>query len=65
MNTRKTRSIVRWLHLIGAALIGTFVYSPWGDVVWFASLVKWGVIPLLTISGLWMWQGHRLRSRPG
>ena len=62
MNARATRSLVRWLHLLGAALIGTFIYSPWDDVAWFAALVKWGVVPVLTLSGLWMWQGHKLRA---
>ncbi len=64
MNLRQTRKLVRWLHLVGAGLIGAFVYSPWSDVAWFAALVKWGVIPLLTLSGLWMWQGHKLRAKP-
>ena len=59
MSARQTRSVLRWLHLLGAAAIGTYVYSPWAEIAWFAAAVKWGVIPLLSISGLWMWQGHR------
>ena len=64
MSTRRTRTALRWLHLLGAALIGTYVYSPWDDIAWYAMLVEWGVIPLLVVSGLWMWLGHRLKPGP-
>lgn len=29
MNASIKRSVVRTFHLIGAAIIGTYVYSPW------------------------------------
>jgi len=57
------RSISRILHLLGAAIIGTYVYSPWKELEWFVLLNQAVVVPALTVSGLWMWQGHKLRAR--
>jgi hypothetical protein len=63
MTARTTRQLLRGLHLAGAALVGTYVYAPWQDVAWFALLVKAVVVPGLTVSGLWMWLGHRIGRR--
>jgi uncharacterized iron-regulated membrane protein len=50
----------RIIHLVGAALIGTFVYGPWSNIAWFVALMQFGVIPLLTLSGFVMWQQARV-----
>ncbi|MBP2833801.1 hypothetical protein J8281_16515 [Aquimarina sp. U1-2] len=52
----KTRNTLRWLHIIAAAAIGTFIYSPWASIEWFALTIQVLVIPVLTITGLWMWK---------
>ena len=54
------RATLRTLHLIGAGLIGTYVYSPWHDVAWFALLNQVLVVPALALSGVWLWRGQRL-----
>ena len=61
MNASTERKILRTIHFVGAACIGTFVYSPWSSVEWFALLNQAVVVPLLSVTGLWMWQGHRIR----
>lgn len=53
---KNQRNIVRIIHLIGAAAIGTFIYSPYGGSQWLQLLVQVGVIPLLTLTGLWLWK---------
>ncbi len=58
----KQRILLRYLHLLGGAIIGTYVYSPWHHVDWFVLLNQVIVAPLLTLSGLWMWQGHKIRK---
>ena len=52
----------RTFHLIGAAIVGAYVYSPWKELEWFALLIKAVILPALTVSGLWLWQGHKLRN---
>ena len=36
---KNQRNIVRIIHLIGAAAIGTFIYSPYGGSQWLQLLV--------------------------
>ena len=52
----KKRDKLRWLHLFGAAIIGTFIYSPWDSIPCLKTVMSIVVIPLLTITGLWMWK---------
>ena len=58
----RTRNVMRWIHVIGSAAIGTFVYSPWRNEPVFLGLIQILVIPILSLTGLWMWQGHRLKK---
>lgn len=62
MQPRNQRTAVRTAHLIGAASIGTYLYSPWSDIVWFALLNQAVIFPALAVSGLWMWLGPRFRK---
>ncbi len=60
MQPSRIRTIVRWIHLSAAALIGVSVYSPWsGDPV-FAWVLKYMGFPLLGLTGLVLWQQARL-----
>ena len=59
----KTRNILRWAHLIGALLIGTYIYSPLSELLWFQLLMQVAVIPILTLTGLWMWKPQWFRYR--
>lgn len=61
MTGRTLRTLSRALHLVGSALIGAFVYSPLGDLAWFTALMQFGVIPLLALSGVVMWQQARVQ----
>lgn len=62
MKASTERTIIRAFHLVGAAIIGTFVYAPWHDVQWFVLLNQAVVVPLLSLSGIWMWKGHRIKA---
>ena len=46
LSNKRLRNFQRVVHFIGAALIGTYVYSPWGVEPVFSSLTKYVVIPL-------------------
>ncbi len=56
MNGASLRKVLRIIHFICAALLGTYVYSPWNNEPLFANFIMFGVIPLMTISGLLMWK---------
>ncbi|MDX2091431.1 MAG: hypothetical protein SFX73_26460 [Kofleriaceae bacterium] len=58
----KTRIILRYIHLLAAAVLGTFLYSPWGTEPAFRLAVQAGVFPvLLGATGVAMWQQGRLK----
>ena len=57
----KTRKLLRGLHLLAAAFLGTLVYSPWIGNEWFLLLNQVVVVPMLVVTGAWMWLGARLR----
>jgi hypothetical protein len=57
---KQLRMTMRIIHVVGAALIGAFVYSPWASIPWFLALMQFGVIPILSLSGFVMWQQARV-----
>ena len=55
------RSILRWTHIVfGIPIIG-YVYSPFEELPNYAPVVRFISIPVLVLTGLWMWKGHVLR----
>ena len=55
------RTIVRWTHLILSIPIIGYVYSPFEELPNYAPVVRYVSIPVLVVSGLWMWKGHVIR----
>ncbi len=51
------RSILRWIHLILAIPIVGYVYSPFADLPDYAPVVRFVSIPVLILSGFWMYAG--------
>lgn len=66
------RSIVRWTHLVFSIPILGYIYKPAAEVQQYAPAVRYVFLPLMLLSGLWMWKGHlllrlvaKLRPREG
>jgi len=55
-SNKTLRNTLRVIHLVIGALIGAYLYSPLGNVEWFAILVRASVLPVSVITGLAMWQ---------
>jgi len=55
------RSIVRSIHLVFSIPILGYVYSPFAEIPKYADRVRFVVVPVMLLSGLWMWKGHLLR----
>ena len=51
------RSILRWIHLIFAIPIIGYVYSPFAELPNYAPVVRFVSIPVLILSGFWMYSG--------
>jgi predicted tellurium resistance membrane protein TerC len=55
------RSILRWIHIVlGIPIIG-YVYSPFEELPNYAPMVRYVALPVILLTGLWMWKGHVLR----
>ena len=57
MNNATKRSILRWIHLIFAIPIISYVYSPFEELPNYAPVVRFVSIPVLILSGFWMYAG--------
>src|SRR5580692_2741227 len=56
-----TGSILRWIHIVFSIPILGYIYSPFEEIPKYAGLVRFVVVPVMLLSGLWMWKGHVLR----
>jgi hypothetical protein len=55
------RSIFRWIHIIFGIPILGYIYDSPADTPNYASSVRYFILPVLLLSGLWMWKGHVVR----
>ena len=61
MNDNTKRIMVRWIHIVfGIPIIG-YIYSPFDQIPNYAPIVRYIAVPMIGLSGLWMWKGHLLR----
>ena len=61
MKESTKRSILRWIHIIFAIPIADYVYSPFEELPNYASTVRYVALPMMVLTGLWMWKGHVVR----
>jgi hypothetical protein len=61
MKDATKRSIVRWIHLVVSIPIIGYVYSPFEAIPDYAPATRFVFVPVMLLSGLWMWKGHVLR----
>jgi hypothetical protein len=61
MNPCISRSILRWIHLFFSIPIIGYIYSPFEQLPNYAPLVRNVAVPVIFLTGLWMWKGHVVR----
>ena len=61
MNEATKRSIVRWIHIVFSIPIIGYIYSPFDKIPEFATPTRFVFLPILALTGLWMWKGHVVR----
>src|SRR5436190_17549482 len=57
MNSVTKRSILRWIHLIVTIPTLGYIYGPAAEVEQYASAVRFIFVPVLILSGYWMYAG--------
>lgn len=63
MNAAAERKLIRWLHLILSLPIIGYIYGPVAEIPQARMFTQIVAVPLLTVSGIWIWQGHRIKAR--
>jgi hypothetical protein len=61
MKEATKRSIIRWIHIVLAIPIVGYVYSPFDQIPNYAAVTRYVYVPIIVLSGLWMWKGHVVR----
>ena len=61
MSQGARRSILRWTYLLFSVPIIGYVYSPFEEIPNYAPVVRYVALPVIVLSGLWMWKGHLIR----
>ena len=61
MNRGLTRTIFRWIHIVFAIPILGYIYSPFDKIPNYAPATRLVFVPVIVLSGLWMWKGHVVR----
>src|SRR5215210_4220026 len=57
MSDATKRSLFRWIHLAFSIPILGYVYSPFEELPNYAPVVRFVSIPVLILSGYWMYAG--------
>lgn len=58
MKEATKRTILRWVHIVfGLIPILGYVYSPFDQIPSYAGLTRYGFVPVLLLSGYWMYAG--------
>ncbi len=55
------RWIFRWIHIIFSIPILGYIYSPFDKIPGYAPPTRYVFVPVMILSGLWMWKGHVVR----
>ena len=61
MKEATKRSIFRWTHIICGIPILGYIYDSPSDTPYYAPAIRYVFLPVLLLSGLWMWKGHVVR----
>lgn len=61
MNQGTIRLIFRWIHIVFSIPILGYIYSPFEDIPHYAHVTRFIFVPIMVLSGLWMWKGHVFR----
>lgn len=56
-----SRAIFRWIHIVLAIPILGYIYSPFDKLPDYAFKTRFVFVPIMVLSGLWMWKGHVVR----
>jgi hypothetical protein len=57
MKASTERMLMRWGHIILSIPIIGYIYGPVAEIPRAVIATRWVFVPLVVLSGLWMWKG--------
>ena len=63
MNAATERKLIRWIHLTLSIPIIGFIYGPVARIPRAAFATKFVFVPVVILSGIWLWKGHWVKKR--
>jgi len=64
MKASTERKIIRWFHILLSIPILGYIYGPVSTMPAAANAVRFVFLPVVVLSGFWMWKRHWFRRRP-
>lgn len=61
MKDATRRAVFRCIHIVFSIPIVGYIYSPFDKLPDYAPLTRFFFLPMMVLSGLWMWKGHVVR----
>jgi hypothetical protein len=61
MTAKTERLFLRWVHTLLSVPILGFIYGPVADNPRAAFATRYVFVPVVVLSGFWMWKGHVVR----
>lgn len=61
-NTRQLRDQLRLIHILASVSLGIVIYSPWHSHPLVLMTLSFVIFPILSLTGLWMWQAPRIKK---
>lgn len=56
--TTTQRTFFRWIHILFGLPILGYIYGPPEEVAPYVGMFRYVFVPVLVLSGLWMWKGQ-------
>jgi hypothetical protein len=61
MNQAIVRTVFRWIHIVFGIPVLGYIYDSPTDTPYYAWAIRFVFVPVIILSGLWMWKGHVVR----
>ncbi len=61
MKEATKRRVFRWIHILFGIPIVGYIYDSPANTPHYAPTIRYVFLPVLLLSGLWMWKGHVVR----
>ena len=62
MSSAMERKVMRWIHLILSIPIIGYIYGPVAERPEAVIVVRFVFVPVVVLTGLWMWKGHVIKK---